>query len=254
MYLRNAVKYRIMDFRSAIAVYYLVITALVVLLSITMGKMADGSSVYVSVSGTETAAIIFLFVLGLNSFREPFRMMMQNGISRKTMFNGFIITALILSAGMSVINEIFLLIVRFLTGFYNVSYTSLFEQIYFSDSGSWGNYNTMQSAVVEILFLTFLSAAAMMFGYFITSLYYRLNKSGKIAVSIGVPAMLIIVIPVFDALVTGGLIYRASRYLLLFAFGIKDGYNPYYAMVSCFGAFTLLAVLSRALTKRAPIK
>jgi hypothetical protein len=253
MSLKSVIKYQIADFKSAVIVFYLTVLLLIALFSVLFYEIADTSAV--SISGTETATIFFLFVIGLNSFRETFKMTIQNGISRRTMFKGFLFTALIMSVGMSVINELFLLGGRiFISGRNNVSYISLFEQIYFLDRGDEASRNILQFTIGEILFVTFLSAAAMMLGYFITSLYYRLNKSGKIAVSIGVPAMLIIIIPVFDALVTKGLIYKAAGHLIMFAFGILNGYNPCYAMASCFIIFTLLASISYTMIKKAPVK
>ena len=99
-----------------------------------------------------------------------------------------------------------------------------------------------------------LSGAAMMFGYFITTLYYRLNKAGKIAVSISVPGILIVGLPIFDAVVTGGMIYRAFWRFVAFALGLLSGPNPYYAMVSSLLAVALFAAFSWMLVRRAVIK
>lgn len=251
MNLKSAVKYQVLDGKVAIPVFYLVVLCVMALLLVSTSDLGPGG--YVNIGGFEMGTIIFLFILGLNAFRETFRMMIQNGVSRKTMFLSFVILALVLPLGMSCLNEILLGIGKAMTsGNDNVTLQSAFEQIYAPRYIE--NLGTMQVVLEGLLFTICVSAAAMMLGYFITTMYYRLNKAGRIAVSVGVPAILIIGLPIFDAVVTGGAIYRALGQLTLFAMGGPNGYNPYYAMVSSLIAFALLAGLSWMLVRRAVVK
>jgi hypothetical protein len=251
MNLKSVVKYQIMDGRIAIPVFYLVMFSIMVLFSISVSGLGEGT--FTTISGLEMATIIFLFVVGLNAFRETFRMMMQNGVSRKTMFKGYIITVLILSIGMSLINAVLLWVGKAMVATKdNVFYRSLFEQLY--EMRYAGNTGGIQPVLEELMFMICLSGAAMMFGYFITTLYYRLNKAGKIAVSISVPGILIVGLPIFDAVVTGGMIYRAFWRFVAFALGLLSGPNPYYAMVSSLLAVALFAAFSWMLVRRAVIK
>jgi hypothetical protein len=251
MNLKSVVKYQILDGKIAIPVFYLVVLCVMALLLVSVSEIGEGSSA--SISGLEMASIIFLFIVGLNSFRETFRMMMQNGVSRKTMFKGYIFTALVLSVGMSVINMVLLWIGKAMTAAnHNVVYTSLLEQLYAPRYS--GSVDSIRPVLEGLLFMICLSIAAMMFGYFITAMYYRLTKAGKIAVSVGVPAVLIVGLPIFDAVVTNGLIYRATRQLVSFAFGFQNGCNPYFAIVSSLLVSGLLAVISWLLVRKAVIK
>ncbi len=251
MNLKSAVKYQVLDGKVAIPVFYLVVLCVMALLPISASGMGPES--YVNIGGFEIGTIIFLFIVGLNAFRETFRMMVQNGVSRKTMFISFLLLTLILSAGMSCINEVLLRIGKaFTSGADNISFQSVFEQMY--APRYMGNPDSIQMLLEGLLFTIFATAVAMMLGYFITIMYYRLNKAGKIAVSVGVPAILIIGLPIFDAIVTGGVIYRSFGQLTLFALGVLNGYNPYYAMVSSLIAFAVLAALSWMLVRRAVVK
>ena len=251
MNIKSALKYQLADGRVSIPVFYLVIFCLMALIPISASGMGPEDSM--SIGGFEIATIIFLFVVGLNSFRETFRMMVQNGVSRKTMFVSFLLLTLVLSVGMSCINEVLLWIGKaFTAGKGNITFQSVFEQMY--APRYMGNPDSIQMIAEGLLFTILACAATMMLGYFITIMYYRLNKVGKIAVSVGVPAILIIGLPIFDAVVTGGIIYRALGQLTLFAMGILSGYNPYYAMVSALIAFAVLASLSWMLARRAVVK
>jgi hypothetical protein len=251
MNLKSVVKYQILDGKIAIPVFYLVVLSVMVLLFVSVAEPGEGSSA--SISGLEMATIIFLFIVGLNAFRETFRMMIQNGISRKTMFKGFVFMTLVLSAGMSLVNVILLWIGKaMMAANDNIVFMSLFEQLYAIRYE--GNTSILQPVLEGLLFTICLSAAAMMFGYFITTMYYRLNKAGKIVVSVGVPALLIIGLPIFDAVVTNGLIHRSLWRFISFAFGFLNGCNPYYAMVSSLIGFALLAALSWMLVRKAVVK
>ncbi len=252
MNIKKVVKYQIIDNRRAILIFYLVVVCVIAMFSVSIFRSDLGGSV--RIGGFEMAAVVFLFIAGLNSFRETFRMMIQNGVSRRSTFKGFLITTVILSASMSLINLIILWMMKAFEVPDNAEFefSGLFEQMY--AQRYVGNSSNIQEMVEGLLFLICITAAAMMLGYFITIMYYRLNKAGKVAVSVGVPAIMIIGLPVFDAAVTGGQIQVALGRLFLFAGGFLNGHNPYYGIVSSLICFALLAALSWLLMRRAVIK
>jgi hypothetical protein len=150
MNLKSVVKYQILDGKIAIPVFYLVVLCVMALLLVSVSEIGEGSSA--SISGLEMATIIFLFVVGLNAFRETFRRMMQNGVSRKTMFKGYIITVLILSIGMSLINAVLLWVGKAMVATKdNVFYRSLFEQLY--EMRYAGNTGGIQPVLEELMFM-----------------------------------------------------------------------------------------------------
>ncbi len=74
-----------------------------------------------------------------------------------------------------------------------------------------------QLAAGSLLFAVAFYLAASMFGYFITVLYYRLNKGGKIAVSVGVPAVVFVALPLVGAFVLNNTInegFKSFSFLL----------------------------------------
>ena len=56
--------------------------------------------------------MVFLFIAGLNSFKENFGMLLQNGVSRRTMFTGRLLTMVSLCVGMTLMDRALLLLFR----------------------------------------------------------------------------------------------------------------------------------------------
>jgi hypothetical protein len=96
--------------------------------------------------------------------------------------------------------------------------------------------------------------AVIALGYFITIAYYRMNKAAKIAVSIGVPSLFIYGLPILDATVTHGAIAEAIYKTISFVFGIQNGGNAYFAVVTCLLTACMFAALSWLMMRRAVIK
>src|SRR5665647_391197 len=117
---KSSIKYQLSEMKSPVAIFYFIMFCILVLgfTFKTIGVVSiNGSSVFSNSSlsgpgftGMEAVSAIFLFVCGLNSFKEFFRMLTQNGLSRKTIFAGRIITFLALCAGMAVIDKFILVV------------------------------------------------------------------------------------------------------------------------------------------------
>lgn len=146
------------------------------------------------ISGFEFNTIVFLFVCGLNMFRETFRLSMQNGVPRKTIWTGTVLTFLTVGGGMALIDTVICFVaVNFITPQFGLSVGGLYELMYEERSIR----NSMAQNVFEGFLLNICQyIAALAIGYFITIGYYRMNKIAKIIVSIGASAFIIIVLPI----------------------------------------------------------
>lgn len=247
MNLKASLKYHLLDNRKAIIIFYIVILFVIGLaftFAFSSTVTGDPSLVSIQIAGVDGATMIFLFILGLNSFKERFRMFIQNGISRKTMFVSFILSTAIISVGMALIS-CFLVILGKLSVLSNeqISFQGMFEQIY--------GYQTFFK---QLFFLACVYMAVILIGYFITVLYYRMNKGGKIAVSVGVPAFLIAGLPIIDYSLAGGAINNTIAFAFTYSFGLYNGANPYYGMFTCLCTFTLFSGLVWLLMRKAVIK
>lgn len=246
MNLKAATLYQVKDYKNSVLIYYLVVVLVVTFSLITIS--AGDSSTFTSTGGIESATSIFLFVAGLNSFRESFLMLMQNGISRKTMFISRVISVGILSVIMAIIDRILIFLMGLVnTGNDRIEISGLYEH-FFADHAA--GLNALQRGLEGILLAIVLYLASVAFGYFITAAYYRMGKASKIAISVGVPVGIFFVLPIIDATMAGGRIFRfiAKVLKLIFGFGEADPYN---LILSCFVAFVIFFGLSWLIVRNA---
>lgn len=197
------------------------------------------------INGIEFSSMIFIFVGGLNSFKETFRMFLQNGRSRRTLFLSYLYSLLPVTGIMALVDTSLGTVGSSLG-----NYRSIFEP-YFLHLSSSSSLVTFLAGLGLCLF--FYTTCALM-GYFITTLYYRMGKGLKLLVSIGVPTLVIIVLPMVDIGLAHGAISRGIGQLFLLASGIKAGYNPFYPLASCLIVGSILAGLTYLLQRRAVIK
>ena len=191
---KTAVKYRMEESRKSIAVFYIIMIALTALLGFGATGLANSNTTLtLSVGGLESATIIFAFVLGVTSFRENFRMMLQNGLSRRTVFLSSLIGDLLLSAVLSLIAAIVNGMAALLISERQIVLISLMQQVYAERYAGHG-YNP-QIMGESFLFFFVVFAAALIVGHCISVLYFRMNRTGRIAFSAGVPTFLFIVLP-----------------------------------------------------------
>lgn len=255
MNIKASYRYQLADQSKSIFAYYIILLGIFLLLFLSMTvtiSTDDGSIVSGQFGGMEMATVIFVFIAGLNSFKENFAMLLQHGISRKTLFVGRILTALSVALVMATIDQVLLLCFRALTMISSdfLSCSSLYEQIYLGEVTGMGS---LTNHIASYLFNIFLYLGFMAAGYLITLVFYRLNKAGKVAVGAGVPVSVFIVLPIFDYSVTGGKISAAIFKFIDFAFGIST-HQPVNAMITCTIAFILFSGLSWLLVRRVDVK
>lgn len=263
MKLKSAVRFYIKDFMKPVIIFYGILLA-VFALQVTLVSLLHGSD---STGGMGPAVNIFMLVMGMNAFKSQFKLFLQNGLSRKTLFTGFLFGVLILAAAMAVLDLAFgCLQGLFFT--YQSPYMERFGILYASDAASLGD---------GLLWSFFSYLALGMIGFFITSLYYRLNKALKLTVSIGVPVTIFVVLPLIDSLYAGGVIIPFCLKAIAFCMGYSsnvnimnvliewimggasgmitpDSLHPYQAML-CSAGFTVVAAsLSFLLIRRATVK
>jgi hypothetical protein len=206
---------------------------------ILRGYGADGH-----IGGMDMASMIFLFVVGLNSFKPTFHMFAANGISRKTLFVSFIATTGIICSGMAIIDSVNTIIINQF-----VEYQPVMVQLFASRYSSIG-FTTYGEG---LLWMFFMYAACMMFGFFLTTAYYRMNRPLKLIISIGVPVFMFIILPILDAQLLSGAVYKAIGTFIAFCSGRLSG-SPYVAMASNVVFYAIFALFGFLLTRRATVK
>lgn len=193
MNIKTSTKYQIKDYNKTIRMFYLVIL-LIITMSIIIAYTFEGG--LFSVGGMEFSTCIFLFVVGLNSFKETFYMMMQNGISRKTMYIGRFFSFLSASVFMALLDRVILNVVSHLFNSERFIMAGMYDMI-FEDRFQGRNVLVNNIEVILMSIATYM--AALVAGYLITSAFYRMNKAVKLIASIGVPVLVFIILPILDS-------------------------------------------------------
>ncbi|MGI6113862.1 MAG: hypothetical protein ACOYEJ_07040 [Mahellales bacterium] len=232
----KVIKYQLRDFRISLIVFYGIVLAIIVIGGVSYSNLSNDTNVSVSFSGFGMAAVIFIFVAGLNCFRDSFKFIQANNVSRKSFFMGNGITIISVAALMAIVEAI---LDSTLKHFF--PYQGLFQQLYKSNS-----------MVADFLWSFGLYAFAVSLGWFITMVYYRSSKLIKTIVSL-IPAFIIILLVVINNL-TAGALGRGMVNLLAAALGFGNDFNAYMAVLSFWAATAVLLGLSFLLIRRMPVK
>lgn len=246
MRLKSVIKYNISDMKNSVIIYYVVIAAIMGLLAFTqqIRVVNIGSSDNIGfVSGAEASAI-FLFVCGLNSFKQNYLYLSTNGITRKAQFYGFLSSSAIVAGAMAFIDTASTNIINIF-----IDYRPMFYQLFGSFTAE---SSQLLITVINFLWSTAVYLLAIVIGYFITTLYYRMSKILKIIVSVGVPALLMIGSPIL-----GIYLYKsncAEEFSAVLSFLMDGNGNPNVSIIISILETAIIAALSYMLVRKAPVK
>lgn len=235
--------YQVKDHLKSLAIFYAIYYGLMVVISVVNSILRATSSLDGAVSysfksnGIEMVGVIFIFVVGLCSFKERFYLCLQSGVSRKTLFISFLLASGITVAIMGLVDLLLPVLINLV--FQDTNMMSFFEQSYviaFENKGvlfflnQWG-------------FSFSLYWVMMVAGYFISILYYRMSTPVKVAVSVGVPVFCIYILPVLDYTVFQFKFFSFLSQFVAFALGV-DGYPQLRAWMPVISFLAATAVLS----------
>lgn len=240
-------KYQILSSIGAIRIYYF-IYLLVLLFVSTSIVTTDGRF---HSSGLDFSTMIFLFVVGLNSFKSTFLLTQANNISRKLFFKGLIIAVFPITFTMSMID---LAINRVQNIFAKCATT--YDMIYgnfriLESSINWTQLNDFKTLFGTIIWQFAIYSAILIMGILISLCYYRSNKIMKVVISV-VPTLLI------------GFSYNINNtFIDIFNINIADiissafgwqSQNPYIAVFSLTVLMIMFSLIIYLLIKRAVVK
>lgn len=237
-------KYEFLDALNSIKAYYAILIAIFV--SITL--LAGTNEGEIKSSGIEFSTIIFIFIAGLNSFKNSFKFTQGNNISRKTFFQGLMISTLPIAALMAVVdvtlNRIYN-VFEFCPTIYDMTYDKGFGQ------NAWSQSNSLGTLFATVMFLIFLYIMTFNLGIFINLIYYRSNTVLKVIISVA-PFVLITLIGNFHDLFPQEF-WNGVGTFLVNSFGLNN-YNAYAAIFSFFTIAIVLSGFIFILIRRAVVK
>lgn len=243
MKIKKAFQYRMLDALKGVRIYYLVMVLVFAAGIIMMNIYGKDSGM---MGGFEMAGMTFVFILGLNSFKEYFYELLQHGISRKTGFFSFGITLLALAPVMALVDSIMCAVASRLTNYY-----SAFEQVY---GGAFTSGKGISFYLIQFVWICTVYLAAGMAGYLITILYYRMNKAVKIAVSVGVPVFIFTIMPTLDYVFFHGKVTECLTRISNWLLGVGNELHPSRSMLTCVGAAVIFGAIAYLLSRKAAVK
>ena len=235
-------RYMMHDFFNGMLIFYVIFFAIYIF-TIILVATSGGKG---SINSIDFATVIFMFVGGLNSFKECFGMLLQNGTSRKTMFASRVMSFSAIAGLMSVSNLLFSSLFSLLPKNLSIETgQTMLVKIY----GSFGSADIILSLLLSFsLFLFFL-----LLGYCITTLFYRIGRIGKVLVGAGVPVLLTVVLPVVDTMFFSNNISIAMFRFFSFAFGLSTC-QPLRAVASFLIGSGIFALCGWLLTRKATVR
>ncbi|MBU3110271.1 hypothetical protein [Clostridium lacusfryxellense] len=177
-------KYNIKSSIKSIIIFYSILIS--VLIGMELLSVSNGNGY---TSGLELASTIFLFVFGLNFFRENFYFSQANNIPRADYFKSVVIAILPIALVMSVLD----VIINRVYNLFSVSPT-MYDMAYNLSFNLtlWVQSNSIKTLFGTITFLFSFYIAAFGVGLLITMIYYKCNKTMKIIVSLSPIAIITI--------------------------------------------------------------
>ena len=186
-------------------------------------------------NGLEFASSLFLFIVGLNSFKSNLGMFVQNGVSRRCIFLGRLLTSVAASIFMATVDSALVAVTKALPSGID-GFATLFEHIYRLEGAALLAQRFAYCAAMYLLACTA--------GYFTTIFFYRLNKTWKWIVGVSIPLLLN-----FSA----RLIVAAAPRFFDSILGISAN-RPMTAALTFLVAAVLFGTLSFLLMRKAPVK
>lgn len=245
MKLKQSISYQLYMMGRPVAIFYGI--QVLSYIAFILLRLAFGSR-DITMNGSMTATPFFLLILGMNMFKAPLKMYVQNGLSRKSLLAGFAIVATLMSFVMMVVDLLQPVIVPKL---FNVTF---YEILY-------GRAAQEANILHVVMWTAMLYLSATMMGFMISTLYYRMNKLLKVLVSVGVPALLFIVLPIWEAVRPSANVFSTLVNFIIWCLGIEAiGFGNLQVVsivrpILCFAAAGVLyAGISYLLMRRATLK
>lgn len=176
----------------SITTYYGILVSIIIFF-IVFNSFNSGN---INMSGIEISTVIFLFVCGLNSFKENYYFAKANNISRKSFLLGILISVIPVTLVMVfidiVINRVTNIFIKNPT-LYDTGFGSL-RGVMVWDNGvnNWVQSNSFNVLIGTFMFQLTLCILAYILGLVISMIYYRCNRIMKVVVSV-IPVLLSII-------------------------------------------------------------
>ncbi len=246
MNIKAAYHYVLSNICRSIIVYYIILIVFYSLIFSSIAINTSGNTQYNNningvesysvsssgFSGMEFITVIFIFIMGYYALRNNFGTLIQNSLSRKSIFVNECLVSLTFALIMSTINELILIISKLAataasTPRHTIEVSSLAESVYHMDITGIGG---ILFHLTNYLYTFFLFLFTMMVGYLLSLIYYRVNRAIKILLNVSFLSVVVLYRPIVIKISNERLKEAVSDFLNSI-FGITTN-QPAFAMIT----------------------
>jgi len=249
MNIMPAFRYRLAEaVKGALIFFGIMVLSMTGVTSVIFYIGIQGGHISGNFSGFGIAAAIMMFVIGICTIREDLRLMLQNGMGRRTVFVTELLTIVTVALLLAALGELLVIAGQAVTsGWSNYYITDIFQIVYFSEMGA---HLTLTAHIASMACFFALYVCANLAGMFFSLLFYRLNKAWTIIVAIGAPLLLIFGLPNL-LFWRGNPSFLSTALTKLFAFSFS---TPWTLLLTFAVCAVLIAVVNWLMLRRAPVK
>lgn len=220
-------------------IFYAILLGVVLLLSVITG-IGSGHFVKTSTNCLELNTLIYVGVLGVMGFQEDFKMLLQNGFTRKYIFIASLIMFAFISGTMALVDTV----LAHLLHNFTENYSSLYGNLY-----GYGNY------VMNWLWLTLLYTATCTLLYLGVLLINRYGKRFCICLYALLGSLFLIIIALFRFVFSQEIVHNTLQVITKAAGFMADGtinyMNPLLTLCSI---VILLSAISFLVIRRTELR
>lgn len=196
----------------------------------------------VFVAGLEAWAMIFVFIYGISSFLTEFPYFLQNGFTRRTIYQTMVVEFVVVAATMALVDTLASIVLQRLSE----GYYSLFMMV----------YGDGHAAIFHWAWLFFLYLVIICWACFGTVSFYRFGKLRPIIAWLVFFGFLLVVAPTLANVLVADDQRHALLHLLYSLIGFSDNGDVHFLRAYASGA--VLAALASggtyAILRRTPLK
>lgn len=217
------------------AIQYFIVTLIILLVGLIIGDFKNATT-----SALEFNTFVYVGILGVMGFKEDFKMMMQNGFTRKYIFIATMSMFCFISGTMALIDTV----VGNVLHYFNSNYSSLYSGIY-----GYGNLfmNWLWLFLVYVLICSLL--------YFIILIINKAGKTVSICLGVGLGGIILLIAALFRYVFSADTVSRILEFLMKAMGFMTDGtINYLFPAVSLLILSAVLGIGSYAVIRHTELR
>lgn len=237
--LKTIIQYECMTSFKYIWYFYATQYAVVTLITVIIG-LSTGSFEEIGTNSLEMNTLIYIGILGVLGFQEDFKMLIQNGFTRKYIFIASLAMFAFISAVMALFDTIMGNAIHY-----------LWDDYYSLYSGIYGYGNVLINWLW--LFLAYMFTCTLL--YLVVLVINKIGKTAAIYLGITLGCVVILIIALFRFVLSSGTVNKLLE-LLLKAFGFMGNgtINHFFPAVTLLVLAGVLGIGSYAFIRRTELR